>query len=140
MASIAKDIRIDAPPPEVVWDARRGFGALRIRLVPGFVIDSELRVDVRVITFFNGSVAHEQLVGSDDDTRRLGYTVVEGPLGATHHNASAQVITEPDGRSRFVWITDVLPDELGVPTGQLMDRDLGVIKARLKAEAGRLVR
>ncbi len=139
MATIAKDIRIDAPPA-VVWDALSDFGALHTRLVPGFVIDAELREEVRVITFFNGSVAHEQLVGIDEANRRLAYTVIEGPLGATHHNASAQVVEEPDGRSRFVWITDVLPDELGTPTAALMDRGLGVIKETLEAEAGRLVR
>jgi hypothetical protein len=139
MASIVKAIRIDAPA-DLVWDALRDFGALHTRLVPGFVIDSEVRGDVRVITFFNGSVAHEQLVGIDDDVRRLAYTVVEGPLGATHHNAAAQVIGEPDGASRFLWITDVLPDELGAPMSGLMDRGLGVIKETLEAAAGRLVR
>ena len=139
MATIAKSTRIDAPPT-VVWEALRDFGALHTRLVPGFVLDAEMHDDVRVITFFNGSIAHERLVGIDDSTRRLAYTVVEGPLGATHHNASAQVIEEPDGHSRFVWITDVLPDELAAPTDGLMERGLGVIKATLEAEAGRLVR
>ena len=54
-----------------VWDAIADFGALHTRLVPGFVIDSELVDDVRVITFFNRSVARERLVGIDDELRRL---------------------------------------------------------------------
>ena len=131
MASIYKEIVIDAPPEEV-WAALRDFGALHERLVPGFVVDAELRDDVREVTFFNGSVAHERLVGTDDEARRLAYTVLDGPLKATHHNASAQVLAEADGRSRFVWVTDVLPDELGPPTSGLMDRGLGVIKATLE--------
>ena len=131
MASIYKEIVIDAPPAKV-WAALADFGALHERRVPGFVIDAELRGDIREITFFNGSVACEQLVGSDEGARRLAYTVVDGPMAATHHNASAQVVALGDGRSRFVWVTDVLPDELAPATSGLMDRGLGVIKATLE--------
>jgi len=136
MASIRKEIHIHASPDEV-WAALRDFGALSERLVPGFVVAADTVDDVRTITFFNGAVAREQLVDIDDDARRLAYTVVEGPLGASHHNASAQVMVEPDGSSRFVWITDVLPNELGVPTAGLMDQGIAVIKKTL--EQGRLV-
>jgi uncharacterized protein YndB with AHSA1/START domain len=131
VASIYKEIVIDAPP-EKVWAALADFGALHERLVPGFVIEADLRDGIREITFFNGSVAREELVGSDDDARRLAYTVVDGPLAATHHNASAQVLAEADGRSRFVWVTDVLPDDLAPATSGLMDRGLEVIKATLE--------
>ena len=34
--------------------------------------------------------------------------------------------------SRFVWVTDVLPDEIGAPTSDLMDRGLAVIKETLE--------
>ncbi len=131
MASIYKEIAIEAPSEEV-WAALRDFGALHERLVPGFVTAAEVCGDVRVITFFNGAVASERLVGTDDDARRLAYTVVEGPLGATHHNAAAQVLADGDGRSRFVWVTDVLPDDLAPATSGLMDRGLAVIKATLE--------
>ena len=131
MATIYKEIIIDAPAPKV-WDALRDFGALHERLVPGFVIAAELRGEDRMITFFNGAVAQERLVGTDDEVQRIAYTVVDGPFGATHHHASAQVIAEGAGRSRFVWVTDVLPDELGLPTSGLMDRGLAVIKETLE--------
>jgi uncharacterized protein YndB with AHSA1/START domain len=131
MASITKEIVIDAPAEEV-WDALRDFGALHERLVPGFVVAAELRGDVRVVTFFNGAVAHEQLVGTDDETRRLAYTVIEGPLRATHHNAAAQVVAEGAGRSRFVWVADVLPDELEPAMSGLMEQGIGVVKATLE--------
>jgi len=131
MASICKEILIDAPP-EQVWDALRDFGALHERLVPGFVVAAELHGDVRVITFFNGAVAQERLVASDDESRRLAYTVIDGPLNATHHHASAQVKAEGDGRSRFVWIADVLPDELEAPMNGLMERGIGVIKETME--------
>ena len=58
MASIHKDIAMDAPAHEV-WDAVRDFGALHTRLVPGFVLDTKLDGDVRIVTFANGTVARD---------------------------------------------------------------------------------
>lgn len=134
MTSIRKEISIDARP-EDVWAALRDFGALHRRLVPGFVTDAHLEGDdVRVITFFNGVVAREALVGVDDEVRRLAYALVEGPLGSTHYNASAQVFSEGDGRSRFVWIVDVLPHDVATAVSELMDQGIGVIKSTLEAQ------
>jgi uncharacterized protein YndB with AHSA1/START domain len=109
MASIQKDIIIDARP-EDVWDALRDFGALHTRLVPGFVTDTKLDGDARIVTFANGTVAREVLVDSDDEKRRLVYAIKSDRLA--QHSASAQVFTESDGRSRLVWIADVLPNEV----------------------------
>ena len=132
MASIYREICIEAPA-EQVWDAVRDFGALPERLVPGFVVESELHADVRTITFFNGSVVRERLVGIDDEARRLAYSVLDGAMGSTHHNASVQVFDADDGRSRFVWVTDVLPHELESTIGGLMDQALVVIEQTLAA-------
>jgi Polyketide cyclase / dehydrase and lipid transport len=132
MTSIIRETVIDADPADV-WTALADFAAVHERLVPGFVVESVLDGPrSRVVTFFNGAVAREVLVGIDDDARRLAYTVTDGPLPATHHNASAQVVAEGGGRSRFVWITDVLPDELAAGIGELMDRGIGVIKQTLE--------
>jgi hypothetical protein len=87
MASVMREIAIDAAPDDV-WDALRDFGAVHERLAPGFVVATELDADeTRVVTFFSGAVARERLVGVDEATRRLVYSVVEGPLGSIHHNA-----------------------------------------------------
>src|SRR6476661_11044939 len=72
MASIQKDIAIDATPADV-WEAVRDFGALHTRLVPGFVIDTKIDGDARIVTFANGNVAREALVDCDDERRRLVY-------------------------------------------------------------------
>ena len=69
MASIHKEIIIDASPADV-WDALRDFGALHTRLVPGFVTDTKLDGEARIVTFANGTVAREVLVDSDDKQRR----------------------------------------------------------------------
>ena len=98
MASIYKEIIIDASPADV-WDALRDFGALHTRLVPGFVTDTRLDGDARIVTFANGTIAREVLVDCDDTRRRLVYAIVSERI--RQHSASAQVFAEPDGRTRL---------------------------------------
>ena len=143
MASVYREAAIAAPPDDV-WAALADFGAVHERLAPGFVVACEPDDRggsggpvARTVTFANGAVAREVLVGSDADHRRLAYTVVEGPLGAEHHNASAQVLAEPDGTSRFVWVTDVLPDHLAGTVGRMMDHGLAVMVQALARPRGR---
>jgi hypothetical protein len=45
------------------------------------------------------------------------------------------VFREGPERARFVWTTDLLPDELAVRTAQLMEHGLSAIKATLNARA-----
>jgi polyketide cyclase/dehydrase/lipid transport protein len=135
MATIIKEAVIEARPDDV-WAALRDFGALHERLVPGFVVGCHLDGnDTRIVTFFNDAVAREVLIGVDDAVCRLAYAVVEGPLGYTHHSASAQVFADGEQRTRFVWITDLLPDELASRTAELMQHGIGVIKRTLESQA-----
>jgi Polyketide cyclase / dehydrase and lipid transport len=129
MASIRKEIIIDAHPDDV-WDALRDWGALHERLVPGFIVDTRLEGPDRVITLFDDTVLRERFVGVDEETRRLVWTIVDGPYA--HHNSSAQVIAHGPMSTSFVWIADVLPDEVAGRTGELMERGIGVIKRTLE--------
>jgi Polyketide cyclase / dehydrase and lipid transport len=131
MASIRKEIVIEASA-ERVWDALRDWGALHLRLVPGFATDARPDGEDRIVTFFNGSVLRERLVDLDDDKRRLVWSIAD-PL-YTHHNASAQVFADGAGRSLFVWIADFLPNELAGRAASLMEHALGVIKRTLESE------
>ena len=109
MASIHKDILIDAPAAEV-WDAVCDFHAVHRRLVPGFVLDSKPDGEARIVTFANGTDARELLVDCDDGKRRLVYAVISERI--QQHSASVQVMADGDTRSRLVWIVDVLPHEI----------------------------
>jgi polyketide cyclase/dehydrase/lipid transport protein len=131
MASIVREIRIDADPDHV-WAALRDWGAVHRRLAPGFVTDTRLDGGDRIVTFFNGTVLREVLVGRDDAQRRLVWQIVDGPY--THHNGSAQVFADA-GATRFVWISDLLPEELAGRTAEAMERGLGVIKATMESAA-----
>jgi carbon monoxide dehydrogenase subunit G len=130
MASIRMDIRIDAPP-EAVWDALRDWGAVHERLAPGFVTETRLDGDDRIVTFVNGTVARERLVDLDDEGRRLVWSVADGPF--THHNASAQVFAEGEDCTRFVWVADLLPNELAERIALLMEQGTRSIKDTLES-------
>lgn len=128
MASIHREIHI-AATPETAWDALRDVGALHTRLVPGFVTDTRLEEGARVVTFGNGMVARELIVDVDDVARRVAWSVVGGAM--THHNASAQVFPEGDG-CRFVWIADLLPDEVAPAITAMIEQGIAVIKTTLE--------
>ena len=134
MASIRKEILIDASPEEV-WSAVRDWGALHVRLAPGFVVDTRLDGEDRIVTFFNGAVVRELLVDLDDDARRLVWSVTDGPY--SHHNGSTQVSADDGGGARFVWIADLLPNDLADYTAELMERGTGVVKETLEAASVR---
>src|SRR5499427_2144668 len=129
MASIRKEIPLETSA-ENVWAAVRDVGALHTRLVPGFVVDTRLEADARVVTFGNGMVVRELIVDLDDEARRLAWSARGGRL--THHNASAQVYAEGDGRSRLVWIADLLPDDLAGDIGAMMDRGAAAMRKALE--------
>jgi hypothetical protein len=129
MASIRKEITIGARPDDA-WAALRDFGALHSRLVRGFVTDTRIYGQDRVVTFFNGAVARERHVDTDDDARRLVWSIVDGPF--THHNASAQVFAAGEAGTLFVWIADLLPDEAAERTAEMMERGINAVKHTLE--------
>ena len=129
MSSIRKEIFINVAS-EVVWDALRDVGALHTRLVPGFVIDTRLEPGARIVTFGNGQVVRELIVDLNETDRRLVWAVVDGPF--KHYNASAQVFDAGSTRCRFVWIADLLPNELANDVATMMDQGLSVIKRSME--------
>jgi polyketide cyclase/dehydrase/lipid transport protein len=129
MASIRKEMLVEARA-ESIWEALRDVGAVHTRLAPGFVVDCRLDGDARIVTFANGLVARELIVDIDDAARRLVWSVVEGR--PTHHNGSLQVFAEEGGRSRVVWIADLLPNDLAGPIGGMMEQGMRAMKQTLE--------
>jgi hypothetical protein len=132
MASIHKDIPIDASPADV-WAAVRDFGAVHQRLAPGFVLDARLDGDARIVTFANGTVARELLVDCDEARRRLVYAVINERV--KHYSASVQVLADGDARARLVWIVDVLPNEIAPYIGGQMDQAALAMEKTLRRDA-----
>ena len=132
MASIHKDILIDAPAHDV-WDAVRDFGALHTRLVPGFVLDTKLDGEARIVTFANGTVACELLIDCDDARQRLAYAIVSERM--KHYSASVQVLPDGDANSRVIWTVDVLPHEIAPDIGGQMDQGVLAMQKALRRAA-----
>jgi hypothetical protein len=125
MASIHKDIPLPAPAA-AVWDAVCDFGALHTRLVPGFVLDTKLDGEARIVSFANGTVARELLVDCDDARQRLVYAVISERV--KQHSASVQVIADGEARCRLVWTVDVLPHEIAPYIDAQMDHAAGAMQ------------
>ena len=131
MASIHKDIPISAPAADV-WDAVRDFGALHTRLVPGFVVDTKLDGDARIVSFANGTVARELLVDRDDARRRLVYAIHSERL--KQHSASVQSVADGGARCRVLWTVDLLPHEIAPYISGQMDEGAAAMQKALARE------
>jgi len=131
MASIHKHILIDTDP-DVVWDAVRDVGAVHTRVAPGFLTGCRMEDAplARVVSFANGMEARELIVDVDDAARRLVWAVVGGRM--LHHNASMQIVADGAGRTRVVWIADLLPNELAPVIAGMIDQGLAAMKKTLE--------
>jgi hypothetical protein len=89
----------------------------------------------RLVTFANGMTVRELIVDVDHQARRVVWSARGGSL--THHNASAQVVSEGDYRARFIWIADLLPNEAAPAIAGMIDMGLAAIRAHLEAEEKR---
>ena len=110
MASIQKNIIIDARP-EDVWDALARFR--RAAYAAGAGLRDRHKTRRRC--------AHRHLCQRHGGARSAcrqrrrasgGWSMPIKSERLTQHSASAQVFAESDGRSRLVWIVDVLPNEV----------------------------
>ena len=128
MASIHKEVLIESRP-DIVWDAVRDVGAVHTRVAPGFLTGCRMEDAplARVVTFANGLEARELIVDVDDAARRLVWSVVGGRM--SHHNASMQIVAEDAGRTRVVWIADLLPHEMAPAIAGMIGQGLGAMKA-----------
>lgn len=130
MASIIREVVIESSADDV-WKVVGDFATGPSRMAPGFVVDTAVEGDCRIVAFGNGSVATERFVSVDDDARRIAYSVVGGTVEPEHDNAVMQVVVDGEQRCRLVWTRDVLPEALAAPMAEAMSRGLDVIKQTL---------
>jgi hypothetical protein len=133
MGSVVREILIEAPA-DAVWAIVGDFEDGPVRMSGGAVRESRLvEPDVRALTFADGTVARERLVGRDESARRIAYAWVGEQVA--HDNTSMQVFGEPDGTSRLVWVHDTLPDALTDWLSVTMDRLAPVLRRELGAHS-----
>jgi hypothetical protein len=81
----------------------------------------------------DGSEVRELIVSVDHAMRRMAYAVTAGQrLPLTYHHAAFQVVERGD-RSRLVWLTDVLPDNMADAVRARVERGIVEIKQTLEA-------
>jgi hypothetical protein len=120
MASLKRELSL-RNSAERVWDALRDFQAVDRRVAPGFLTGSKPDGTARIVAFANGTSAREELVDSDDASRRLVYGIANEQL--THYSAAVQVFPADHG-CRLVWTVDM--------AAQQMDAAVKVMKPTLE--------
>lgn len=133
MATIHREVHIQADPDKV-WSALRDVGALHTRLCPGFVIDTKMEGDARVVTFANGKTVRELIVSIDEGLHRVAWAIVGGPF--LHYNGAAQVIASAEGGCRFTWTSDLLPNESAPAVQAMIEAGIATIKRTQEGAAG----
>jgi Polyketide cyclase / dehydrase and lipid transport len=130
MATIIKEVRLRARP-EAVWAAFRKVGEVHDVLARGFVTDTQMDGEDRIVTFANGVVARERIISLDEERRRLAYSAESGRL--SHHNASFQVFADGADGARVVWITDILPNEMADTVGAMIEAGVAAMRQTLES-------
>jgi len=126
MASIRREFTVAASAAEA-WDVIRDVGALHTRFVPGFVVDTRLEGDTRIVTFGNGTVARERIIDVDDARRRICYSAASERI--EHYNATVEVFDGPE--TKLVWIVDLLPNAIAGYIAAQMDTAIPIMKKSL---------
>ena len=129
MATIRKEVLINTTP-DAAWDALRDVGALHTRLVAGFVKDTKMEGNTRVVTFGNGNVAREEIISIDPAQKRVSWAIVG--QGYHHFNGAAQIFENGKGGIRVVWITDLLPDSMAASIDNAMTNGIAAMKKTLE--------
>ena len=135
MGSMTQEVLTDAAP-DTVWDAVRDIGALHTRLVPGFVVNTELIPGGRRVTFASGRTVEEPVVSCSDSLRRLVWTVRAEGFPFTHYNGCVQVHARAAGGSRVEWTADFLPDSAATILEGLMNAGATAMAHALQSLGG----
>lgn len=131
MASIINEtaLAVDAGR---AWALLREVGAAHLAF-PGVLRGCVREEDgVRRVTFADGTEIRERIVTVDDARRRVAYAVIGGRFA--HHSASMRIFAEGPGHSRFVWVSDFLPDQAAAFVAPLVEQ--GAEAFRRAAEGG----
>jgi hypothetical protein len=128
MATIRREAILDCDPKSA-WEILRDFGNAAV-VFAGPLVGCDCDGPVRRVTFASGLSVREQLVTLDDVERRIVYSVLDGPF--SQHSASMQLIADGT-RTRFVWISDFLPDDAASAVLPLVDEGCRAIERNLRS-------
>jgi len=115
MATVRTEFEI-AADAAAVWAVIGRFETGPIRMAPGFVVScTPSEPGIRVVTFASGTTVRERLVAVDEEHMRIVYSVIGDDVHPDHDNAVMQIVSLGPRRCRFIWLRDILPDDLAEP-------------------------
>lgn len=129
MASIYRETLVEVPASRA-WAALQDVGHAD-RLFAGVLVSCSLADGMRTVEFANGMVAKERVITVDHERRRVVYSALNEAF--VHHSASMQIVPEGDSQCRFVWTTDVLPEQVKDRITPLIDAGCAAVKKNLEA-------
>ena len=129
MASIHHEVAVEVGVDKA-WAALRRVGDAPVLFAP-VLVGGEIEGDVRTVRFANGMVVRERILAVDDERRRVAFTALDVP-GMTYHHSSMQVVEVGNGRCRFIWITDFLPQEMDRNLMPLIEAGGKALKSNLE--------
>lgn len=132
MSSVILDTPI-AVPADAAWAVIGDWANGPSRMAPGWVTDVRIEGDHRIVTFANGAVFRERLIGIDQTARRLAYAISGDAVRPDHHNAAMQVVPSGPDSCRLYWVQDVLPDALAARLEAGMTASAKIIKSTLES-------
>lgn len=127
MAAIRKEVELRVPVEEA-WKKIADLGGV-VSLV-SFLEDAQLEGDRRVCTMADGGKLEELITSVDPSLHRVAYTITNSPFGFAFHAASMEILPTPEG-CRFVWTTDIKPDELAEQLRPIFDAEITTIAGAL---------
>jgi hypothetical protein len=98
------------------------------------VVDTKLEDGTRIVTFGNGMVVREPIVGISDEMRRVAWSAVSERLA--HYNGSAEVVVDGAGQTGVIWTADFLPDEAAAFIDSMMEQGARAMKETLDRLGG----
>jgi hypothetical protein len=133
MATVHKTVFITTSAA-AAWDAIRDFGAVHVRVAPGFVTDCRLDGDARVVSFAGGTSARELLVDCDDAHQRLVYAIPPNER-IVHYQGCFAVSADGDQGCRVDWTVNLLPHALAPAISAQMDLGVAAMQTTLNRAA-----
>ncbi len=107
MASVEEHIEIPASA-DTVWETVRDFGAIDDYVPP--ITHAELSGEGigarRTLSLADGGQVVEQLDARDDESRTLGYSIVDAPLPVANYEGTMSVEPISDAACRVTWASE----------------------------------
>lgn len=129
MATIHREFEISATPDKA-WAALRDVG--RINEFITFLGEVTVEGDRRTCALGDQGKLDELILSVDDERRRLAYAILESPFNFEYHSASMQIAANGGSGSRFIWTTDVKPDDVVPALSEAIDRAVESLKTTLR--------